>query len=43
MESFKDEFRYDSVSNAYICPAGQTLKRIRESRLRELKKIELAS
>ncbi|WP_375784876.1 IS1182 family transposase [Bradyrhizobium sp. Pha-3] len=36
----KDEFRYDSVSDTYICPAGQTLKRIRESRLRELKKIE---
>lgn len=36
----KDEFRYDSVGDTYICPAGQTLKRIRESRLRELKKIE---
>ncbi|MEZ0085212.1 IS1182 family transposase [Bradyrhizobium japonicum] len=36
----KDEFRYDSVSDTYICLAGQTLKRIRESRLRELKKIE---
>jgi transposase len=36
----KDEFRYDFLSDAYTCPAGQTLKRVRESRLRELKKIE---
>ncbi|MHC2255696.1 ribosomal protein L32E [Bradyrhizobium embrapense] len=36
----KDEFRYDTVNDVYICPAGKTLKRLRESRLRELKKIE---
>jgi hypothetical protein len=36
----KDEFLYDTMSDAYTCPAGQTLKRVREGRLRELKKIE---
>lgn len=36
----KDEFLYDTMSDAYTCAAGQTLKRVREGRLRELKKIE---
>jgi transposase len=36
----KDEFRYDSANDAYICPAGQVLKPIREGRLRNLKKID---
>jgi transposase len=36
----KDEFRYDLERDAYICPAGQVLKPIRECRLRDLKKID---
>ena len=36
----KDEFRYDLERDAYICPAGQVLKPIREGRLRDLKKID---
>ena len=36
----KDEFRYDAEHDAYICPAGQTLKPVREGRLRNLKKID---
>ena len=36
----KDEFRYDAGCDAYICPAGQTLKPFRHGRLRDLKKID---
>ena len=36
----KDEFRYDTGRDAYICPAGQTLKPFRHGRLRDLKKID---
>src|ERR1700693_4030966 len=36
----KDEFRYDAGRDAYICPAGQTLKPFRHGRLRDLKKID---
>jgi transposase len=36
----KDEFCYDSASDAYVCPAGQRLKPIRQGRLRNLKKID---
>ena len=36
----KDEFRYDAARDAYICPAGQTLKPFRHGRLRDLKKID---
>jgi transposase len=36
----KDEFRYDAEQDAYVCPAGQVLKPIREGRLRDLKKID---
>src|SRR6202789_1410150 len=36
----KDEFRYDLERDAYICPAGQVLKPIRECRLRDFKKID---
>jgi transposase len=36
----KDEFCYDAARDAYICPAGQLLKPIREGRLRDLKKID---
>jgi hypothetical protein len=35
-----DEFRYDAGRDAYICPAGQTLKPFRHGRLRDLKKID---
>ena len=38
--SRKDEFRYDAGRDAYICPAGQTLKPFRHGRLRDLKKID---
>jgi transposase len=36
----KDEFCYDAARDAYICPAGQTLKPFRHGRLRDLKKID---
>ena len=36
----KDEFCYDAGCDAYICPAGQTLKPFRHGRLRDLKKID---
>src|SRR5271165_760217 len=36
----KDEFRYDAASDAYVCPAGQTLTPIRHGRLRDLTKID---
>jgi hypothetical protein len=36
----KDEFRYDAERNAYICPAGQVLRPIREGKWRELKKVD---
>jgi Transposase DDE domain len=35
----KDEFQYDAVSDAYVCPAGQKLRPYSSSLLRGLKKI----
>jgi transposase len=35
----KDEFQYDAVSDAYVCPAGQNLHPYSSSLLRGLKKI----
>jgi hypothetical protein len=35
----KDEFRYDAVSDSYVCPAGQRLHPYSSSLLRGLKKI----
>jgi IS5 family transposase len=35
----KDEFQYDAVSDAYVCPAGQKLHPYSSSLLRGLKKI----
>jgi hypothetical protein len=35
----KDEFKYDEVSDSYLCPAGQKLHPYSSSLLRELKKI----
>jgi len=39
----KDEFRYDAAQDAYICPAGQELKPIRQGRLRDMQKIDYAN
>lgn len=39
----KDEFRYDSERDAYICPANQLLSTRYESRLRDLKKTDYAN
>jgi Transposase DDE domain len=39
----KDEFRYDSAQDAYICPAGQVLATRYESKLRDLKKTDYAN
>lgn len=36
----RDTVRYDAGRDAYICPAGQTLKPFRHGRLRDLKKID---
>jgi transposase/IS5 family transposase len=39
----KDEFRYDAERDAYVCPAGQELKPIRQGRLRDMQKIDYAN
>jgi hypothetical protein len=36
----KDEFRYDTGRDAYVCPGGQLLTPIRHGRLRDLEKID---
>src|ERR1700685_1166518 len=36
----KDEFRYDSGRDAYVCPAGKLLTPIRHGRLRDLAKVD---
>jgi hypothetical protein len=36
----KDEFRYDSGRDAYVCPAGKLLTPIRHDRLRDLAKVD---
>ena len=36
----KDEFRYDSGRDAYVCPAGKVLTPIRHGRLRDLAKVD---
>jgi transposase len=36
----KDEFRYDSGCDAYVCPAGKLLTPIRHGRLRDLAKVD---
>jgi Transposase DDE domain len=35
----KDEFRYDTDRDVYVCPAGETLSPNHEGKLRDLKKI----
>jgi transposase len=39
----KDEFRYDAARDAYVCPAGQELKPIRQGWLRDMQKIDYAN
>jgi len=39
----KDEFRYDTERDAFICPAGQVLSTRYESKLRELTKIDYSN
>jgi transposase len=39
----KDEFRYDTGRDAYVCPGGHDLKPIRQGRLRDMKKIDYAN
>jgi transposase len=39
----KDEFRYDTERDAYICPARQVLTPIRHGRLRNMEKIDYAN
>ena len=39
----KDEFRYDTERDAYICPAGQVLATRYESRLRDLRKFDYSN
>ena len=39
----KDEFRYDSARDAYVCPAGHDVKPFRNSKLREMTKIDYAN
>jgi transposase len=39
----KDEFRYDTDRDVYVCPAGQTLSPHHEGKLRELKKIDYSN
>ena len=34
----KDEFRHDAEKDVYVCPAGETLSRNHESKLRDLKR-----
>ena len=36
----KDEFRYNSGRDAYVCPAGKLLTPIRHDRLRDLAKVD---
>ena len=38
----KDEFRYDAITDSYVCPAGQHLYRYSSSLLRSLKKTNYA-
>ena len=39
----KDEFRYDPAADAYVCPAGEQLRRKYESKSRELTKIDYSN
>ncbi len=39
----KDEFRYDSAEDVYICPAGERLGRKYESKSRDLTKIDYSN
>jgi hypothetical protein len=39
----KDEFRYDAVTDSYVCPAGQSLYPYSSSLLRGLKKTNYAN
>jgi transposase len=39
----KDEFRYDTTQDAYVCPGGHELKPIRQGRLRDMRKVDYAN
>jgi hypothetical protein len=39
----KDEFRYDPARDVFVCPAGETLAARHQGKLRDLKKIPVAT